>query len=182
MTSRIGGLVVRQIELKHLDREVERVKEVYNAAWERNWGFAPLTDPEIQRLATELKPIIDERFAFIAEVHGEPVGFALALPDYNQALRHVNGRLFPFGFFKLLWYRRKIDQLRVFTLGLKPEYRRKGIDALFYLRMFGNGIGAGIHRAEAGWVLEDNWGMRRGMERMGAYVFKTYRVYGKGLG
>ena len=182
MTSRINGLVVRQIELKHLDREVERVKEIYNAAWERNWGFAPLTDAEIQLLAKDLKPIIDERFAMIAEIHGEPVGFALALPDYNQALKHVNGRLFPFGIFKLLWYRRKIDQVRVFTLGLKPEYRRKGIDALFYLRMFDNGMEAGIHRAEAGWVLEDNWGMRRGMERMGAYVFKTYRVYGQELG
>ncbi|MFW5946916.1 MAG: N-acetyltransferase [Gemmatimonadota bacterium] len=182
MTSRIAGLTVRQIELKRLDREIELVKEVYNAAWERNWGFAPLTDAEIQHLADELKPIIDERFALLAEVDGEPVGFALGLPDYNQALRHVNGRLFPFGIFKLLWHRRKIDQLRVFTLGLKPEYRRKGIDALFYLKIFENGIGAGIHRAEAGWILEDNWGMRRGLERMGAYVFKTYRVYGRELG
>ncbi|MDX1674515.1 MAG: hypothetical protein R3314_06975 [Longimicrobiales bacterium] len=182
MTSRIDGLEVRQLELKRLDEEVERIKVVYNAAWERNWGFAPLTDAEIRHLAKELKPIVDERFAMIAEVHGEPVGFALALPDYNQALKHVNGRLFPFGIFKLLWYRRKIDQVRVFTLGLKPEYQRKGIDALFYLKMFENGMEAGIHRAEAGWILEDNWGMRRGMERMGAYVFKTYRVYGKELG
>ena len=182
MTSRIDGLEVRQLELKRLDEEVERIKEVYNAAWERNWGFAPLTDAEIRHLAKDLKPIVDERFAMIAEVDGEPVGFALALPDYNQALKHVNGRLFPFGIFKLLWYRRKIDQVRVFTLGLKPEYQRKGIDALFYLKMFENGMEAGIHRAEAGWILEDNWGMRRGMERMGAHVFKTYRVYGKELG
>lgn len=182
MTSRIDGLVVRQIEMKRLDEEVELVKEIYNSAWERNWGFAPLTDAEIQHLAEELKPIIDERFAFMAEVHGRPVGFALALPDYNQALKHVNGRLFPFGIFKLLWYRRKIDRVRVFTLGLTPEYRRKGIDALFYLRMFENGMEVGIDGAEAGWILEDNWGMRRGMERMGAHVFKTYRVYGQELG
>ncbi|MFO7894537.1 MAG: hypothetical protein R6U63_12450 [Longimicrobiales bacterium] len=182
MTSRIDGLVVRQVELKRLDEEVELVKEIYNSAWERNWGFAPLTDAEIRHLAEELKPIIDERFAFMAEVHGRPVGFALGLPDYNQALKHVNGRLFPFGIFKLLWYRRKIDRVRVFTLGLKPEYRRKGIDALFYLRMFENGMEVGIDGAEAGWILEDNWGMRRGMERMGAHVFKTYRVYGQELG
>ena len=182
MTSRIDGLSIRQLELKRLDQEVELIKEIYNAAWEKNWGFAPLTDAEIRHLADELKPIVDERYALMAEVHDEPVGFALALPDYNQALKHVNGRLFPFGIFKLLWYRRKIDQLRVFTLGLKPDYRRKGIDALFYLHMFENGLAAGIHQAEAGWILEDNWGMRRGLERMGAYVFKTYRVYGKELG
>ncbi len=182
MTSRIDGLSIRRLELKRLDQEVELIKQVYNAAWEKNWGFAPLTDAEIRHLAKELKPIVDERYALLAEVHGEPIGFALALPDYNQALKHVNGRLFPFGILKLLWHRRKIDQLRVFTLGVTPEYQRKGIDALFYLKIFENGLEAGIHRAEAGWVLEDNWGMRRGMERMGAYVFKTYRVYGKELG
>lgn len=181
MTSRIDGLTIRQLELKRLDQEVELIKEIYNAAWERNWGFAPLTEAEIQHLAKDLKPIVDERYALLAEVHNEPIGFALALPDYNQALKHVNGRLFPFGIFKMLWHRRRIDQLRVFTLGLKPEYQRKGIDALFYLKIFENGIGAGIYRAEAGWVLEDNWGMRRGLERMGAHVFKTYRVYGKEL-
>ena len=182
MTSRIDGLVVRRLELKQLDREVEKIKEIYNAAWEKNWGFAPLTDTEIRHLAKDLKPIVDERFALMAEVHDEPVGFALALPDYNQALKHVNGRLLPFGWLKLLWYRRKIDRVRVFTLGLKPEYRRTGIDALFYVRMFESAVESGIEGAEAGWILEDNWGMRRGMERMGAHVHKTYRVYGKELG
>jgi GNAT superfamily N-acetyltransferase len=182
MTKRIEGLEVRQLDLKKLDQEVEVVKEVYNAAWERNWGFAPLTDAEIRHLAKDLKPIVDERFALIAEVKGEPVGFALALPDYNQALRHLDGRLFPFGILKLLWYRRKIDRLRVFTLGLKPEYHRMGIDALFYLTIFHNGLGAGINKAEASWILEDNWGMRRGLERMGGHVYKTYRVYRTELG
>ncbi len=181
LTGSIEGLEIRQLELKRLDREVELIKEVYNSAWQRNWGFAPLTDAEIQHLAKDLKPIVDPRFALIAEVKGEPVGFALALPDFNQALRHVNGRLFPFGIFKLLWYRRRIDRLRVFTLGLKPEYQRRGIDALFYLRIYENGFAAGIHRAEASWILEDNWGMRRGLERMGAYVYKTYRVFGRPL-
>ena len=182
LADRVDGLVIRQIRLKELDAEVELIKEVYNAAWEKNWGFAPLTEAEIQHLADDLKPIVDERFALLAEVHGEPVGFALALPDYNQALKHVNGRLFPFGLFKLLWHRRSIDRLRVFTLGLKPGYHRKGIDALFYLKIYQNGLDAGIHQAEASWILEDNWGMRRGLERMGAYVYKTYRVYGMELG
>ncbi len=181
LAGRVEGLTVRQLRLEDLDAEVEGIKEVYNSAWEKNWGFAPLTEAEIQHLAKDLKPIVDERFALMAEVHGEPVGFALALPDYNQALRHVDGRLFPIGLFKLLWYRRRIDRLRVFTLGLKPEYRRKGIDALFYLRIYENGLAAGYHAAEASWILEDNWGMRRGLERMGARVYKTYRVYGREL-
>lgn len=182
LTGSIDGLVVRQLDMKRLPDEVERIKEVYNSAWERNWGFAPLTDAEIARLARDLKPIVDPRFALIAEVHGAPIGFALALPDYNQALRHLNGRLLPFGFVKLLWHRRNIDALRVFTLGLKPEYQRRGIDALFYLRMYQYGLEAGYHRAEASWILEENWGMRRALERMGAYVHKTYRVYGTTLG
>jgi GNAT superfamily N-acetyltransferase len=181
IAGRVDGLSIRQLSLKRLDAEVELIKEVYNSAWERNWGFAPLTEAEIQHLAQDLKPIVDERFALLAEVHGEPVGFALALPDYNQALKHVNGRLFPFGIFKLLWYRRRIDRLRVFTLGLKPGYQRKGIAALFYLRIYQKGLEAGYNTAEASWILEDNWGMRRGLERLGAQVYKTYRVYGREL-
>lgn len=177
----IEGLEIRPMDLRRLDREVERVKEVYNAAWERNWGFTPLTDAEIAHMAKDLKPIIDTRLALLAEVHGEPVGFALALPDFNQVLKRLNGRLLPFGIFKVLWYRRRIDRARIFTLGVKPAYRRTGIDALLYLRIFQNGIPAGFRKGEASWILEDNWGMRRALERMGGFVYKTYRVYGKPL-
>jgi GNAT superfamily N-acetyltransferase len=181
LTGTIDGLVVRQLDLRQLGAEVEKVKEIYHSAWERNWGFVPLTDAEIARLASDLKPIVDPRFALLAEVRGEPVGFALALPDYNQALRHVNGRLFPFGILKLLWYRRRIDGLRVLTLGLKPEYQRRGIDALLYVHIYRRGIAAGYRHAEAAWILEENWGMRRALERLGAHVHKTYRVFGKPL-
>ena len=179
--SSVEGLTIREMDLRRLGEEVERVKEVYNAAWERNWGFSPLTDAEIAHMAKDLKPIADPRFALLAEIHGEPVGFALALPDFNQVLRHMNGRLLPFGIFKMMWYRRRIDRMRVFTLGLKPEYRRTGIDALLYLRIYQNGIPAGLGRGEASWILEDNWGMRRALERMGGFIYKTYRVYGKRL-
>lgn len=171
------GLRIRQMDLKQLDREVGIIKEVYNSAWERNWGFTPLTDAEIEHLAKDLKPIVDPRFALIAEIHDEPIGFALALPDYNQALKHVNGRLFPLGIFKLLWYRRKIDRLRVVTLGLKPDHRQRGIDALLYLRIFQNAVATGQNRGEASWILEDNWAMRRALERLGGYVYRSYRVY-----
>lgn len=181
LTGSIEGLEVRSVDLKHLDREVELIKEVYNSAWDRNWGFVPLTDEEIQHLARSLKPVVDPRYTLLALADGEPIAFAIALPDYNQALRHIKGRLFPFGLLKLLWYRRKISRLRVLTLGVKPEYRKKGVDALLYLRIYQNGIPAGLGRGEASWILEDNWGMRRAMERMGGHVYKTYRVYQKAL-
>jgi len=117
----------------------------------------------------------------IAEIGGEPVAFAIALPDFNQVLKRLNGRLFPFGIFKLLWYKRKISAARVITLGIKPGFRRKGLDAMMYLKLFQDGPPIGFPRAECSWILEDNWEMRRGLERMGAYVYKTYRVYERAL-
>lgn len=172
---------LRTLNLKDFAGEVARIKDIYNSAWERNWGFVPMTDAEFDHLARQLRPVVNPRLCAIAEVDGEPVGFALALPDFNQALKHVNGRLFPFGIFKLLWYRRKIDTLRVLTLGLKPGYRQKGIDAMLYLHIFREGVAAGFKQAECSWILEDNWDMRRGLERMGARVYKTYRIYEKTL-
>ena len=172
---------LRTLNLKDFAGEVARIKDIYNSAWERNWGFVPMTDAEFDHLARQLRPVVNPRLCAIAEVDGEPVGFALALPDFNQALKHVNGRLFPFGIFKLLWYRRKIDTLRVLTLGLKPGYRKKGIDAMLYLHIFREGVAAGFKQAECSWILEDNWDMRRGLERMGARVYKTYRIYEKTL-
>jgi len=172
---------LRTLNLKDFAGEVARIKEIYNSAWERNWGFVPMTDAEFDHLARQLRPVVNPRLCAIAEVDGEPVGFALALPDFNQALKHVNGRLFPFGIFKLLWYQRKIDTLRVLTLGLKPGYRKKGIDAMLYLHIFREGVAAGFKQAECSWILEDNWDMRRGLERMGARVYKTYRIYEKSL-
>ena len=103
-----------------------RFLEVYNAAWERNWGFVPLTEEEVRHYAKDLKPILDENWAFVAEKDGEPVGAALTLPDYNQVLIHLNGRLLPFGWAKFLWYRRKIDRVRVFALGVKPRVAAHG--------------------------------------------------------
>lgn len=175
-----------EVEIRSLDKrrfrdEVGRIQQVYNSAWNRNWGFVPMTDAEFENLAAELRPVVEPTLCLIAEVRGEPVGFALALPDFNQALRHIDGRLFPFGLLKLLWYRRKIDTARIITLGLKPDYRRMGLDAALYLRLYRNGVAAGFTRAECSWILEDNWEMRRALERLGAEVHKTYRIYEKRL-
>ena len=173
------GVTVRPMNMKKFRQEVERVRYIYNKAWEKNWGFVPMTEAEIDHLAKELKQIVKPELVLFAEKGDEPVGFALALPDYNRALKHANGRLFPFGLLKILWHARKIDMLRVLTLGLLEEYRRTGIDQLLYLRMFEGGRKLGIVRGEFSWILEDNHPMRQALEKMGCRVYKTYRLYEK---
>ena len=172
---------LRGIDPRRLGQEIEIIQSIYNGAWERNWGFVPLSDAEFEHLGKQLRPILEPELCVIAEVAGEPAGFALALPDYNQVLRHLNGRLLPFGFVKALWHRRRIDWLRVLTLGVQPAYRRTGLDAMMYLRIFERAAAAGYRGGECSWILEDNWEMRRGLERMGARVYKTYRLYEKTL-
>ncbi len=177
----LQNVTIRPINLRRFRQEVELIFEVYNSAWERNWGFVPMTKAEVNGLARQLRWVGNPNLCLIAEVKGEAVGFALALPDYNQALRHVDGRLFPFGLLKLLWYQRKINAARVLTLGLKPGFRRMGIDAMLYLRLWEEAPKNGYPIVECSWILEDNWAMRRGLERMGARLYKTYRIYEKTL-
>ena len=173
------GVTVRPLNMKNFRNEVNLVREVYNQAWEKNWGFVPMTEAEIEHMAKELKPIVKPDLVLLAEKDGRPVGFALALPEYNRALRHANGRLFPLGLLKILWHARKIDMLRVLTLGLVEEYRRTGIDQLMYLRLFEAGRKLGIVRGEFSWILEENRAMRQALEKIGCRVQKTYRIYEK---
>lgn len=169
----------RTINKKILNKEIEKVKYIYNNAWEKNWGFVPLTDHEIDHIANELKPIVDQDIVFFAEIEGRPVGFSLAVPDINQALLKINGRLFPFGLLKLLYYSRKIDRLRVIIMGVIKEYRNKGIDSVFYLDTYQKGIAKGYHWGEFSWILENNDPMNTALTNIGAKVYKTYRIYEK---
>jgi GNAT superfamily N-acetyltransferase len=160
--------------------ELDRVRDIYNRSWEKNWGFVPMSDAEIRFMAQELKPIVardPEQVVFAETLEGEPIGFALWLKDYNQALIHARGRLFPFGLLKILWHARRIDFCRVLTLGLVPEYRGKGIDNLLYLAIFREGAAKGMQAGEFSWILEDNLAMRKPLERIGATVYKRYRLY-----
>lgn len=175
------SVVIRPINLRRFRQDVELLLEVYNSAWERNWGFVPMTKEEVDNLAHQLRWVGNPNLCLLAEIKGETVGFALALPDYNQALCQINGRLFLFGLFKLLWYQRKINAARVLTLGLKPGFRHMGIDAMLYLRLWEEAPKNGYPIVECSWILEDNWPMRRGLERMGARLYKTYRIYEKAL-
>jgi len=175
------GVRIRHMRKRDFQQEVRRFMEVYNAAWERNWGFVPLTDSELEHYAKELKPLLDEHWAMIAEKDGETVGAALTLPDYNQVLKHLNGRLLPFGWLKALLARRRIDRVRVFALGVKPEYQHTGVAAGFYVEHYNMAQATPQKWGEMGWILETNTPMNRGMEAMGGKIVKRYRLYDKPL-
>jgi GNAT superfamily N-acetyltransferase len=171
---------IRNINMKEFETEVGGIKEIYNSAWSKNWGFVPMTDREFDHLAKSLKQIVDPHMIFLAEVGGKPAGFSLALPDFNQVLARLNGRLFPFGIFKLLWHakiRRKIDGVRIITMGVVPEFQKRGIDTVFYVETFNVGVRRGYSWAEMSWVLEDNTLMNRVLELLGARLYKKYRIY-----
>ena len=170
-------MTIRPLVKKQIHQEIQRVKEIYNSAWEKNWGFVPMTDREIDYLAEELIQIVDPDLLLFAEIEGEPVAFILALPDFYVALKHANGRLFPFGLLKLLWHKRKIDTARVLTFGIKEKYRQQGIDALMYYEVYKIGVAKGYRRGEMSWILEDNTLMNRAAENMGATLYKRYRIY-----
>lgn len=175
------GVTVRPMNKRRFKDEVKAFMEVYNAAWEKNWAFVPLTDEELVTYAKELKPILDENWAWIAEKDGEVIGAALTLPDYNQILRKVNGRLLPIGWLHFLRARKEIDSVRVFALGVKPEYQHTGVAAKFYVEHFESASRTPQTWGEMGWILESNIAMNRGMEAMNGRIVKRYRVYEKSL-
>lgn len=171
------GITVRPMRKRDIEAEIDRFLEVYNAAWERNWGFSPLTEKEVRHYAKTLKPLLDEHWAFIAEKDGETVGAALSIPDYNQVLKHMRGRLLPFGWLTFLLRRRKIDRVRVFALGVKREWQHTGVAARFYQLHFDSAEVTPQTYGEMGWILETNKSMNRAMEGMGGRVVRRYRLY-----
>ncbi|HEX3174030.1 MAG TPA: hypothetical protein VHQ43_07415 [Solirubrobacterales bacterium] len=174
------GVTIRNIDKGDLEREMRLFTPVYNDAWSDNWGFVPPTDAEIAFHAKILKQVLDEDWAYIAERDGEAVGAALTLPDINQVLARLNGRLLPFGWLKFLLGRPKIDRLRVFALGVKRDYRHTGVAAGLYLKHLETAHKPGaIEGGEMGWILETNGPMNRAMEGMGGEVVKKYRVFEK---
>lgn len=176
-----SGIVTRPANMREFDREIERAEHVYNQAWEKNWGFVPMTEAEIQQLAADLRPVIDPKLAIIAEIDGEPVGVSIALPDFNQVLKHLNGRLFPFGWLKALWYARKITTVRLIVLGVVQEHRGRGIESLLILETLKAAVVSGYRAIEMSWILENNDQMNRVVinagQPYGAHVYRTYRIY-----
>lgn len=176
-----GALTFRDLDPARFDREVAALWDIYNDAWERNWGFVPMSRPEFLHMAKDMRQLLDPRFAFMAEVGGEAVGFMLALPDYNAVLRHNrSGRLLPLGGPLMLWGRRRIRDMRVMALGVRPAARSRSILALFTREIMRRGQLHGKNGAEASWLLEDNQLIVKPMRAMGARERMRWRVYERG--
>jgi len=177
------GITIRPLNMKDFANEVELVKRLYNQAWEKNWGFVPMTDAEIDHLAAQFKPVVVPDLVPFVEKDGEVIGFGLALPDLNVVFRsNRSGRLFPTAL-KLLWQLKteRIHRLRVLLLGIVPEFRGKGVDAVLYHWIWTKGHEHQIRWGEAGWILEDNPAMRHSAEKVGFRHYKTYRLYDRPL-
>ena len=183
-----ASVTFRPVNMKNFQQEVDTLLEIYNDAWEKNWGFVPMSRDEFQHMAKDMKAIVDPELLLIAYVRGEPAGFALALPDVNQAIHKIkDGKLFPTGLLKLLWHtkgpfrKKTINRCRIITLGIKQSYRELGIGPLFYTEYYRKGPALGYPRGEASWILESNKPMNKALENMGSRPNKTYRIYDRPL-
>jgi len=172
-----NAVTVRLIDMKNFASEVAKVREVYSSAWAKNWGSVPMAEAEFAHMGKEMKQILKPELVLIGEVEGRVVGFALALPDINQALKPARGKLLPTGIFKILYYQRLIRNVRVIALGVVEEYRASGLAAAFYATLVRNARKLGYGDCEMSWILEDNVLMNRSLEVMGAKRYKTYRIY-----
>jgi hypothetical protein len=181
MRKREPQLQVRPIALRHFNEELKVVKEIYNHAWSKNWGFVPLTEEEIDDLAKNLKPLVVPDLILFAYWGEEPIGFSVSLPDYNEVLKHLNGKVGLLGGLKFLYYSRKITKVRVMLLGVKHAFQKKGVEGLLYFETFRRGTKKGYFQAECSWILEKNLLMQHGIEAMGGKRYKTYRIYGMDL-
>jgi len=175
------GISVRPVNKKRFSDEMKAFKDIYNSAWENNWGFIPLTDQEIDYLGNRLRQIVVPELTLIAEDKGEPVGFLGLLPDFNFVLKRMNGRINPMTIMKALYYSRKIKDLRLLLLGIKKEYRNKGVDAILFREGFKGIKNGGYARIEFSWVLEDNVPVQRIVDMLNGRLYKTYRIYEKKL-
>jgi GNAT superfamily N-acetyltransferase len=177
------GVTLRPLNMRDFEGDVARVKEMYNAAWEKNWGFVPMTNREIDHLAEQFKPVVVPDLVPFAEKDGRPVGFAIALPDLNVAFKRNPGGGFLRGLVTVLFMLQtgRIHRLRVLLLGTIPEFRGKGLDAVLYHWIWKHGTARGIWWGEAGWILEDNAPINAGMLKIGFRRYKTYRLYDRPL-
>ncbi len=179
------NLSIRPVDMSQWDDEVARLKKIYNSAWERNWGFVPFTDAEIEHFAASLKLVIDPDLVFVVEHEGETVGFSLTVPDVNQPLRRIRpgpSRASSYlAAARLYLNRHKTDRVRVIALGVIERFRGRGVDALMYYETVHSAAAKGYRWAEASWILETNDMMNRAIKMMSGEIYKRYRIYEKVL-
>lgn len=172
---------VRTVDMSRFREEVDLVRRIYNEAWSKNWGFVPMTPEEFDFAAADFKAIVDPRLLVFVHVGERPVGFALSVPDMNLVLKHLNGRLFPFGFLKFLWHKRNIHSLRVIMLGVVPDLLTSGLAQILFYETITRGVNNGYPHAEISWVLECNDRMAHAATRLGGKLYKRYRMYDRAL-
>jgi len=175
------GLKVRSFDMKDFRNEMQRALSVYNAAWEKNWGFVPWTEKEFHANAQRMKDFLLPATALLAELDGKPAGMLIAVPDYNAVIKQMDGRLFPTGIFKFLYHRRNIRELRLMIMGVVRECRQRGIEGVMYYESLRNSQRLGYNKCEFSWVLDDNILTQRAAEMMGGILYKKYRIYEKTL-
>jgi GNAT superfamily N-acetyltransferase len=175
------GIHIRKMSRRSLRRDMDRFAEVYNAAWANNWGFSPYSKADLDWYASELQLVFDAPWFMVAERDDETVAVAITVPDINQVLRKMNGRILPFGWWHFLRRKKIITRCRVGFLGVKPEYQHTGVAAALYVEHFEQAARTRIKWGEMGWILETNRAMNRGMEAMNGRKVKTYRVYQQAL-
>jgi ribosomal protein S18 acetylase RimI-like enzyme len=175
------GISIRRMTRRGLRRDLDVFAEIYNRAWRRNWGFVPYSKEDLDQYAHEMQLVFDPNWFMVAEKDGEPVGVAITVPDVNQVLARLGGRLLPFGWLKFLVHRRRIDRVRVGFLGVKPEFQHLGVAARLYVEHFDTAARRPQRGGETGWILETNEAMNRGMEAMGGRIVKRYRMYERPL-
>lgn len=175
-------LTVRAGNIARLESELQLIGEIYNDAFAGHWGFVPMTAAEIKYMAEDLKLILDPELVLFVEHKGEPAGFLLALPNYNEVFQRIrDGKLFPTGLLKLLYYRRKIQSVRVLTVATKKKYAAMGLGSVLYAEAARRIIARGYAKVEMSWVVEDNLMMNRAAHLLGGKAYKTYRVYQKDI-
>ena len=176
---------IRPVNLGEIGAESRRLRELYNEAWQNNWGYVPFTPAEFDYMTKELKPLVIPDLTLIAEVDGEPAGFILCVPDINAALRHVNGRLMrfglPIGLIKLLYHKRRLRRMRLVALGVVPKFRRSGVAEMLVLQIIENGMLQRGFFGECSLTLENNHMINRFMDAIAAENYKTYRIYHRPL-
>ena len=172
---------VRSINRKQFRKDVRTFVEIYNKALPGTWGFVPLSTEEVDHMADGLKHLIVPEMTSIAEVNGEPVGAVFGLLDYNPIIKKIDGKLFPFGFLRLLFGKKKIKRVRIISAAVVPQYQKWGLGIMLLQRILPEAITWGIEDAEFSWVLESNQLSRGSLERAGAKRIKTYRIYDKAL-
>ena len=172
------GITIRNIDIKNIKKDAAQLRLLYNSAWEKNWGFVPMNEKEFNVLVGDLKMIADPKFSYIAEKDGKAIGFSVSLPNINEiTINFKKGRLLPFNIFKLLLRKSKVKSVRIITAGVLEEYRRKGIEAIFFAKNILEARNRNLRGGEASWILESNQEMVTAAEKLNGKRYKTYRIY-----